>query len=799
MIKKLILENWKTHKKSEFEFGKGTNIVVGSLGSGKSSVMDGICFALFGTYPGVHAKKLALNETIMRKPEKCDFSRIEMEFLHGDKTYKIERLLNEKKANEAKFYINGKFVSGPKPTDVNSKIEEILQLDYNLFSRAIYSEQNELDFFFKLSPLQRKEKFDDILALKKYEKVRSNATSISNRIKKIVSDKRQWLDEQQSKINLNELSSMKDKHKNKGKELIDLEKKLAEARNEIKSMEEKLNEMEKKSKEYSFLKDLYAKSLARLDDLKERIAEKENELSVSLKDARLEDWKKKADIFKEQLASLKKEEEKISSLDSSLKVLNERIQINRKNIEEKILSLPLKTKNPREIKSKSEEIKAKLETSEKNLSLLKKEAEGMQKKANNLLQLIGMGESKIKEIDKHVTSLENSKAGCPVCRRELKHSSKKEIIFRYLEDKARIEADNKTRANSLKATEDKINIHKDLLSKKENEILDLKEKYNSHIQAVQIARDVAAKENEISLLEKEKLKLEKTLDDFKKEDSAKKIEKTENKIKETENIIEAITLYEKKSSLFEESRKIDSQLKELDFDEKEFQNLKVRFAESKSDIKAKENQITSLNELMQEISSNIKSVESLQSQLISLKQEIENYDLIVEKLRIFIHSLKETQAQLRDYLIDSINQAMEDIWFRIYPYGDYINAKIEIISGNYEFFVKELDGEWVKVEGMLSGGERSAAALTLRISISLVLARNLSWLILDEPTHNLDIKAVSELSSLMKNHLPEFVDQIFVITHDKEMEKAASSAYYFLERDKNNNGITKPVLQYSDN
>ena len=95
---------------------------------------------------------------------------------------------------------------------------------------------------------------------------------------------------------------------------------------------------------------------------------------------------------------------------------------------------------------------------------------------------------------------------------------------------------------------------------------------------------------------------------------------------------------------------------------------------------------------------------------------------------------------------------------------------------------------------MLSGGERSSVALALKISFSLVLARNLGILILDEPTHNLDETAVSKLSEMMREHLGGLVEQVFLITHNKEMEKAASASLYLLERDKEMEGITRAEL-----
>ena len=80
MIESVELENWKTHLKSRFEFGKGTNVLVGQMGSGKSSVMDAICFALFGTFPGLQARRVSLEEVIMNKPLQADEANVKLVF-----------------------------------------------------------------------------------------------------------------------------------------------------------------------------------------------------------------------------------------------------------------------------------------------------------------------------------------------------------------------------------------------------------------------------------------------------------------------------------------------------------------------------------------------------------------------------------------------------------------------------------------------------------------------------------------------------------------------------------------------
>ena len=39
MIKRIKLENWRSHKRTELEFGPGTNVLVGTMGSGKTAML----------------------------------------------------------------------------------------------------------------------------------------------------------------------------------------------------------------------------------------------------------------------------------------------------------------------------------------------------------------------------------------------------------------------------------------------------------------------------------------------------------------------------------------------------------------------------------------------------------------------------------------------------------------------------------------------------------------------------------------------------------------------------------------
>ncbi|MBU1120632.1 hypothetical protein KJ660_02025, partial [Candidatus Micrarchaeota archaeon] len=298
------------------------------------------------------------------------------------------------------------------------------------------------------------------------------------------------------------------------------------------------------------------------------------------------------------------------------------------------------------------------------------------------------------------------------------------------------------------------------------------------------------KVNELKAEEKENGKI---LGEKKEEVNKEMIEKVEKEIRFVEDIIEGLRKVRECSNLKEEEEKLEKELKELDFKEKELAEVRKGIVFLESGINSNLKEMVSNEEMIIEWKQQLKDAVELKEKLHGIEKGVVHQKEMVSKLNLFTNALIATQAELREELIDTINQAMDDVWNRIYPYQDFTSARMEIEEGNYELKVRERNGKWVRVEGILSGGERSAAAICIRIAFSLVLAQNLGWLILDEPTHNLDRATVRELTNTMKNHLPELVEQIFVITHDPEMEKAASASYYFLERNKNEEGITIPT------
>ncbi len=680
MIRSVKMQHWRSHADSQLEFSRGTNVLIGPMGSGKSSVMDSICFGLFGTFPALSSRRVSLEETLMQKPTPKDTASIHLIFDQNDDTYTIERTINKTKSNHAKLYKNGSLIAGPKQSEVTGEIEKLLQIDYDLFSRAVYSEQNQIDYFLRMTPKERKEKFDELLQIHKYEQARQNAVQICNRIKKTTTDQKRFLTEQKMRFSTDRIQEIEQKIDSKKKDLDAIAGEYEQLEQKTKQSQETLEKLEQNQRKHRELSD-------------------------------------KALSYAAQFKTLETESSRLKQLASDQPPQTIEIE-----------------------KEKTEQIQQQLQHDE---TVIASEIKAMQNQLLACTENIGSYKALEKRETDALVKILAINGDCPTCRKPLEEHDKEKIS---------------------------------------NEMAQLKQGLAQKIESEQ-----RQQQNAKTVLGQLEQRKNETIAEQKK--NAEKINHYKRVLQDHQRLFELEQKQEQVRQQLEEAKIL---LNHHAFDEQQLKNASEEYTHLKNRKKTLENEITSKTEFILEMQRQLKELAGLRTQIEDLEKQVQHNEQIVEKIQLFINCLSDTQTQLREHLIDAINEAMHDIWKRVYPYHDYETCRMVIDEGNYDLCVKTKNGEWMRVEGMLSGGERSAAAICIRLAFALVLTQNLGWIILDEPTHNLDHAGVSELSRMLKNHLPCLVDQIFVITHDKEMEKAATATLYRIDRDKDNDGVSKP-------
>ena len=136
-----------------------TTLIVGENGSGKSTMLDAICFALFGK-PYRSINKPQLVNSINGK--NCI---VEIEFSIGNKEYKIIRGI---KPNIFEIWINGTMVDqSSNVRDYQKHLEDsILKLNYKSFTQIVILGSASFTPFMQLPAASRREVIEDILDIK---------------------------------------------------------------------------------------------------------------------------------------------------------------------------------------------------------------------------------------------------------------------------------------------------------------------------------------------------------------------------------------------------------------------------------------------------------------------------------------------------------------------------------------------------------------------------------------------------------------------------------------------------------
>ena len=143
-----------------------TTLIVGSNGSGKSTMLDALTFVLFGK-PFRNINKGQLVNTINGKD-----SVVEIEFDTGNKSYKIVRGI---KPNIFEIYCNGHLVNQDAAVkDYQEHLEKfILKLNYKSFTQIVVLGSASFTPFMQLSASDRRSIIEDLLDIQIFSRMNS--------------------------------------------------------------------------------------------------------------------------------------------------------------------------------------------------------------------------------------------------------------------------------------------------------------------------------------------------------------------------------------------------------------------------------------------------------------------------------------------------------------------------------------------------------------------------------------------------------------------------------------------------
>ncbi|MFH0711212.1 MAG: AAA family ATPase, partial [Candidatus Aenigmatarchaeota archaeon] len=420
MITNVKLKNWRSHLDSEFNFSGGTNALLGSMGSGKSSTMDAICFAFFGTFPNLQTKKLKLDDVIMKKPSEKDEAEVEINFKVGDSIFSLKRIIEKGKGTTySEIRENGKLLEAPNSQRVTEVVEKCLKVNYELFSKAIYSEQNAIDYFLTIPKGQRMKKIDELLSIDKFEKARSSSVSLANKIAERKSARQILVDQNDAK----EIEKIVFEIKNSLTQAIEQKESISQ---ELLKISQDKSEMEVELKQLESVKEsweLAKREQSNVDSLIEETKKSLVSMQDNLKGKSKEEIEKTLEEMKSKLESLEKSlKEKRQIYEKTASSVNEskgKIEFLKK---EKILVLEKEIQGKLELKLRFDELR---EKTGDNPSRQLDEKKRSYEKIISEFQELNM---KIKDLSEVINYINSSEGLCPVCDTRLSEERKNLLI-----------------------------------------------------------------------------------------------------------------------------------------------------------------------------------------------------------------------------------------------------------------------------------------------------------------------------------------------------------------------------------
>ena len=162
LFKKIRWKNFLStgDKWTEIELDKeGTTLVVGTNGTGKSTVLDALCFVLFNK----PYRKITKSQLINTTNEKGTL--VEIEFSVGVRNYLVRRGI---KPNVFDIEIDGRMRNKEADDRINQKVleEQILKLNYKSFTQIVILGSSNFVPFMQLSGPNRREVIEDLLDIK---------------------------------------------------------------------------------------------------------------------------------------------------------------------------------------------------------------------------------------------------------------------------------------------------------------------------------------------------------------------------------------------------------------------------------------------------------------------------------------------------------------------------------------------------------------------------------------------------------------------------------------------------------
>jgi len=184
ILKKIYLENIRSYERQEVEFPEGSILLSGDVGSGKTSILLGVEFALFGLQPGQRGTSILRNGS--------EEGKVVLEFEVDGKNVVVERNLKRgKTVSQANCSIQ---INNEKReisvTELKNEILDILNYPKEfskrqnvLYKFTVYTPQEEMKQIILQDSETRMNTLRYVFGIDRYKRILENASTLGVRIR----------------------------------------------------------------------------------------------------------------------------------------------------------------------------------------------------------------------------------------------------------------------------------------------------------------------------------------------------------------------------------------------------------------------------------------------------------------------------------------------------------------------------------------------------------------------------------------------------------------------------------------
>lgn len=730
-LKKVHLRNFRIHDDYTFEPAEtGITAIIGRNGHGKSTIIDGIAWALYGTKPNTGVKNSSWRRINAPDDEN---SYVEVTFDMDGRELKIKRTLIGPKASSVtcECWLDGVLEAGPAVSHASRWIVNTLQLDEEGFLSTMLVQQKHVGQLVSASRTERRRILERLTGITAVSTALEKAKEEEKVTKRFASSTE--VDEKQIPALRRKIQKQDELKRKTEESILKVDEKLHQLGEEGRAAKSRVDELEAK--------------LLRKQELESTLAV--SEASLKSMTSQQESLMARHDELKAELPTVKMSPSEMDDVRQTLSDARSRIDGLQRR--ESMLQAQLDNAPTDEIVSVAESKVIEIQS-----ELDKYDETELDKTLDRIRTDKANDNAKISQARKSLAEIHDGVATCPTCLQDIDDPGHLQDEFRKIISEAE---DHK---KTLKVKYDDVMVKLDRVG-------GLKSALTAACQELERLKSVLT-----------------GLDGVPEE-----LVKIRGELKSARVLVESnqnvLNRYEANKVKFDEYDRVNSQLMSLVGEssalEREVKSIKAELSRIKVDgdvVSRARADLDALREKRNDLrvrSSDLQGEARLaESEGDSARRELESVEALVEKHKASMEALEV--AATASSLLGKFREHV--ILSSVPRVTDYASELLASISGgaftgvsidrSFNITVESGDGV-VKSVSQLSGGEEDLVAICLRLGISLMLSDGApSMLILDEVLTAMD----SERAEAILEEMEDLADgQIIIVAHNEIVKSIA--------------------------